>query len=305
MGSGAFFNPKTNSMNKLKLSAVIMPEVQGDEQFFARKARNNDFDGLMDPIIGFDHFELTHDIFGPHPHAGMSAISYVFEKSAPYHSIDSRGNNVIITPGSLLWTYAGKGIVHSEFPVPDGAAVEGLQLFVNIPASQKQQDPKSIFIDKSQIPEIKQEGVRVRVVCGGSGTTLNKTQTPDELTLLHVFLEAGKEFSHQIPAQWSGTVLAVEGYFDFMTSQSTTELEEGMVIAMGESDFEETIKFIAITNSELLFISGKPLHEPLFSKGALVMDSEEALANATENFKNGKMGFIERKGENRKVIKPV
>ncbi|WP_199866276.1 pirin family protein [Flavobacterium sp. Root186] len=292
-------------MNKLKLSAVIMPEVQGDEQFFARKARNNDFDGLMDPIIGFDHFELTHDIFGPHPHAGMSAISYVFEKSASYHSIDSRGNNVIITPGSLLWTYAGKGIVHSEFPVPDGAAVEGLQLFVNIPASQKQQDPKSIFIDKLQIPEIKQEGVRVRVVCGGSGTTLNKTVTPDELTILHVFLEAGKEFSHQIPAQWSGTVLAVEGYFDFMTNQSTTQLEEGMVIAMGESDFEETIKFIAITNSELLFISGKPLHEPLFSKGALVMDSEEALANATENFKNGKMGFIERKGENRKVIKPV
>lgn len=282
-----------------------MPEVQGDEQFFARKARSNDFDGLMDPIIGFDHFELTHDIFGPHPHAGMSAISYVFEKSASYHSIDSRGNNVIITPGSLLWTYAGKGIVHSEFPVPDGAAVEGLQLFVNIPASQKQQEPKSILIDKSQIPEIKGEGVRARVVCGESGTTLNKTQTPDELTILHVFLEAGKEFSHQIPAHWSGTVLAVEGYFDFMTSQSTTELEEGMVIAMGESDFEETIKFIAITNSELLFISGKPLHEPLFSKGALVMDSEEALANAAENFKNGKMGFIERKGENRKVIKPV
>ncbi|WP_264537510.1 pirin family protein [Flavobacterium sp. N1736] len=292
-------------MNKLVLSTVITPEVQGDEQFFARKARAKDFDGLMDPIIGFDHFELKKDIFGPHPHAGMSAISYVFENSAPYHSIDSRGNNIVITPGSLLWTYAGKGVVHSEFPVPDGATVEGLQLFVNIPAHKKQEDPKSVFIDKAKIPEIKEEGVRVRVVCGETGNVTNKVETPDELTLLHIFIEAGKEFSHQLPAQWSGTVFAIEGYFDFITSQTTTEIEEGMVMAMAESNFDEPLKFIGITNCQLLLISGKPLHEQLFSKGAMVMDSEEALANADENYKKGKMGFIEIEGKTRKVIKPV
>lgn len=292
-------------MNKLVLSTVIAPDVQGDEQFFARKARSKDVDGLMDPVIGFDHFELKHDIFGPHPHAGMSAISYVFENSAPYHSIDSRGNNIMITPGSLLWTWAGKGVVHSEFPVPDGATVEGLQLFVNIPAAKKQLNPQSIFIDAAEIPEINKEGVRVRVVSGETGNVVNKTVTPDSLTMLHVFLEAGKEFSHALPAQWSGTVFAIEGYFDFMTNQATTELEEGMVIAAANSDNEEPLKFIAITNCQFIFISGKPLHEELFSKGAMVMDSEEALLEASENYKNGKMGFIEMNGENRKVIKPV
>lgn len=292
-------------MNKLVLSTVITPEVQGDEQFFARKARSKDFDGLMDPIIGFDHFELKHDIFGPHPHAGMSAISYVFEDSAPYHSIDSLGNNVVITPGSLLWTYAGKGVVHSEFPVPDGATVEGLQLFVNIPAAKKQQAPKSVFIDKSQIPEIKEEGVHVRVVCGKSGDVVNKIETPDELTILHVFLEAGKEFVHILPAQWSGTTIAIEGYFDFITNQATTELEEGMVISGAHSDNNEPLKFIAITNCQFILISGKPLNETLFSKGAMVMDTEEALSNALENYKNGKMGFIEMEGESRKIIQPI
>jgi redox-sensitive bicupin YhaK (pirin superfamily) len=292
-------------MNKLVLSAVITPEVQGDEQFFARKARSKDFDGLMDPIIGFDHFELKHDIFGPHPHAGMSAISYVFEDSSPYHSIDSLGNNVLITPGSLLWTYAGKGVVHSEFPVPDGATVEGLQLFVNIPAVKKQNDPKSVFIDQSQIPEIKEEGVRVRVVCGKSRDVANKIETPDELTMLHVFLEAGKEFSHILPAQWSGTIIVIEGYFDFITNQSTTELEEGMVIAGAHSESDEILKFIAITNCQFILISGKPLNEALFSKGAMVMNSEEALSNALENYKNGKMGFIEMEGKSRKVIQPI
>ena len=100
-------------------------------------------------------------------------------------------------------------------------------------------------------------------------------------------------------------MLAVEGYFDFITNQATTELEEGMVISVAGSDLDEPLKFIGITNSELLFISGKPLNEAFFFKGALVMNSEEALSQAEENFKNGKMGFIEVKGRNRKVIKPI
>ena len=189
-------------MNKLKLSAVITPEVQGDEQFFARKARSNDFDGLMNPIIGFDHFELTKDVYGPQPNAGISVINYVFENSAPYHSLDSKGNDTIITPGSVSWSSTGKGIVHSEFPVTEGTAVEGLQLFINTPASKKQDELKRVLIDHSQIPEIKTEGIRVRVVCGETGVFVNTVETPESVTILHVFLKAGKEFSHQLPAQW-------------------------------------------------------------------------------------------------------
>jgi redox-sensitive bicupin YhaK (pirin superfamily) len=292
-------------MNKLVVSEVFAPELEGDDLFFARKARSKEVDGLMDPVIGFDHFELKQDIFGPHPHAGMSAISYVFEDSASYHSIDSIGNNTIITPGSLLWTFAGKGIVHSEFPVPEGATVEGLQLFVNIPAPNKQLDPKSIFIDKSQMPEIKQEGVRVKVVCGKTGNIVNKAVTPDPITILHIFLGAGKLFKHQLPAGWSVTIFALTGVFDFMTNQSTVVLEEGTGIAVANSGTDEILEFVGITNCQLILISGKPLHEELFSKGAMVMNSKEALLNAEENYKNGKMGFIERAGEKRKVIKPV
>ena len=292
-------------MNKLKLSTVITPEVQGDDQFFARKARAKDFNGLMDPIIGFDHFELTTDSFGPHPHAGMSALSYVFEDSAPYHSIDSQGNNIVVTPGSLLWTWAGKGVVHTEFPVPDGASVEGLQLFINIAASKKQFYPKSVFIDKSQMPEIKDDGVLVRVVCGETGNIKNEINTPDPLTILHVFLEAGKEFTHVLPAQWSGTVYVVEGHFDFTTNEETLELEEGAVQSMAFSDDNEPLTFTGISNSQFLFISGIPLQEQIFAQGAMAMDSPEALSKALEDYKSGKMGFITMEGQTRKIVSPV
>lgn len=292
-------------MNKLKLSTTISPEVQGDNKFFARKARAKDFDGLMDPIIGFDHFELTTDSFGPHPHAGMSALSYVFEDSAPYHSIDSQGNNIVVTPGSLLWTWAGKGVVHTEFPVPEGASVEGLQLFVNIAADKKHLYPKSVLIEKDRMPEIKEDGLLVRVVCGETGNVKNEVHTPDPLTILHIFLEAGKEFTHHLPAQWSGTVYVVEGHFDLTTNEETRELEEGMVQAMSFSDSIEPLMFTGISNSQFLLISGVPLQEKIYTQGAMAMDSPEALSKALENYRNGKMGFITVEGETRTIVSPV
>lgn len=293
-------------MKNLQLSDVITPPVQGNEEFFARKVRAKDFYGLMDPIIGFDHFELTKDVFGPHPHAGMAALSYVFQDSAPYQSIDSLGNNITVTPGSLLWTWAGSGIVHSEYPMPEGATVEGLQLFVNIPAAKKHLKPQSIFIDQSQIPEIKKEGVKVRVVSGETEGAINPITTPEPLTLLHIFIEAEKEFTHTIPVGWSGTVFAVEGHFEVITDEQTTELEEGSALAMAQSEHAESITLKGIGNSsQLLFISGQPLHEEVFTKGAMAMESNESLTAALDNYHSGKMGFIQMEGETRTMVAPV
>lgn len=291
-------------MKNLKLSEVIIPPVQGNDEFFARKVRAKDFNGLMDPIIGFDHFELTKDIFGAHPHAGMAALSYVFQDSAPYQSIDSLGNDITVTPGSLLWTWAGSGVVHTEYPVPEGASVEGLQLFVNIPASKKHLSPQSIFIDESQMPEIKKDGLLVRVVSGETEGAINPISTPEPLTLLHVFIEAEQEFSHTIPTGWSGTVFGVEGHFDVITNEQTTELEEGGTLAMAEAGHAETITFRGVANSQLLFISGKPLHEEIFTKGAMAMESEESLAAALGNYNSGKMGFIVMENGIRTVVAP-
>jgi len=292
-------------MKKLQLSSIITPEVQGDEKFFARKVRAKDFEGLMDPVIGFDHFELTKDIFGPHPHAGMSALSYVFEDSAPYQSIDSLGNNVTVTPGSLLWTWAGKGVVHSEYPVPEGASVEGLQLIVNIPAGKKHLPPQSVFIDKSAMPEIVEDGVLVRVVCGQTNNIANKIVTPEPLTILHAFIEPEKEYMHTLPTGWSGTVYAVEGHFEIIINKQAIELEEGNVLAMSQSDYAEPLTFKGIGNSQLLFISGKPLREEIFTHGAMAMENRDALTAALADYNAGKMGFIKIDGTTRIVVAPV
>ena len=292
-------------MNRLKLSSIISPPVQGDEQFFARKVRAKEFNGLMDPIIGFDHFELTTDTFGPHPHAGMSALSYVFEDSVPYHSVDSLGNDVMVTPGSLLWTWAGSGVVHTEFPVPEGSSVKGLQLFVNIPAHKKHNPPQSIFIGQSQMPQLNSEGLSVKVICGNTGGVKNEVHTPDPLTMLHVSLAQGKEFTHVLPMGWSATVYVVDGLLDLTTSEGTGELAGGMVQSMSFSGSDEALTFTGASHSQLLLISGPPVAEQIFSHGAMAMESQESLNAALADYSNGKMGFVEIKDGIRQVILPV
>jgi hypothetical protein len=65
-------------MKHLEVSRVFQTVNTCDRQFAARKVCSIHCNGLLDPLIGFDHFELTTDVFGPHPHAGMSAVGYLF-----------------------------------------------------------------------------------------------------------------------------------------------------------------------------------------------------------------------------------
>jgi len=292
-------------MTSLKISDVVKTTNTGNGEFSAIKVRGNRFDGLMDPIIGFDHFQLTNDVFGAHPHAGMSAISYLFEDSVPYHNLDSIGTDRVITPGSLMWTWAGSGVVHTEFPVPNGARVHGLQLFVNIPAHKKQQRAKSLFIDSADIPEISGEGIKVRVVTGSTGGIKNAVQTPEEFTFLHIFLSAGKHFSHKLLPGRTGTVYVIGGSVAFKNQVTSLKLDTGAVVAFGSSENEEELEFGADADSQFVFLSGQPLNEPIFSSGAMAMSSPGELGKALSDFEEGKMGFIKMEGEIREIVLPV
>lgn len=292
-------------MKNLQISAVLQTKNTGSNEFSARKVRSAFFNGLMDPMIGFDHFQLTNDVFGAHPHAGMSAISYLFDDSVPYHNLDSIGTDRVITPGSMMWTWAGSGVVHTEFPVPNGGRVHGLQLFVNIAAHNKQHPPQSLFVDRAAIPEILEEGLKVRVISGSTGNNINPVQTPDKLTFLHIFISAGKSFTHNLPNGWTGTIYTISGNVDFVNTAGQTKLSAGTIIAVGLSDKDEDLTFRAEYDSEVILLSGVPLNEEVFSSGAMAMSSPGELGKAISDFEEGKMGFIKVQGENRKVVLPV
>lgn len=292
-------------MKHLEVSRVYQTVRSGDRQFSARKVRPIHFDGLLDPLIGFDHFELTTDVFGPHPHAGMSAVSYLFEDSAHYHNLDSAGTDVVITPGSLMWTWAGRGIVHTEFPEPEGERVHGLQVFVNAAARRKQQLPEALFIDSRDIPTVQMQGVTVRVVTGNTEAASNAVQTPDPLLFLDVLIEKGHSFRHELSVGWTATVYVISGGTVFSANGKSRDLALGQVLAAGRSDRQETLQFTTQVGARIILLSGKPLDEPIFSAGAMAMGSEEELGKAISDFEEGRMGFIRIEGNIRTIISPI
>src|ERR1044072_1674322 len=144
-------------MSDLKYSQIVKVPGVGHGEFSAFQARYNAFGGLMSPVIGFDHFKMKEDVFGAHKDMHMSALSYLFEDSVPYHNQDSMGTDLIITPGSLLWTWAGSGVVHHETPTVPGKEVHGLQLFLDIPPANRAMPPKSIYIPIETMPVVARE----------------------------------------------------------------------------------------------------------------------------------------------------
>ena len=107
--------------------------------FSALSFDHDEFDGLMDPLVMVDHFTMSKPTFGPHPHAGMSAVSVRSRTAgALFHNRDSLGPDIDLAPGDLYWLKAGRGAVHDAGPRP-GAQTHALQVFVNLPAAAKRE----------------------------------------------------------------------------------------------------------------------------------------------------------------------
>ena len=263
-------------MKKLTSSAIIRTALSGDFTFSARKISAKPFNGLMDPILGFEHFQLTDDVFGPYTQASVSAISYLFDDSVAVNHVDSMGTDITINPGSLLWTWAGQGVEHTEFPIPSGGRAHGLQVFINMPSYRKEGPPQHLYIDRSQIPESSENGVTIRVVTGRKEHLVNPAQTPEPMTCLHVFMEASKTFTHRLPGEWTATIYILHGVITFDNTAHQFQLDSGSVVAIGLSEQEEKLLFTASEASELIFLSGLPLQETSISAGS----SSHALARS-------------------------
>ncbi|MEN0053822.1 MAG: pirin family protein [Mucilaginibacter sp.] len=245
--------------SELKQSRIVKLAQTGNASFSAFRANRNDYGGLFSPIMGFDDFRLSTDVFGPHQHRHMSALSYLFDDSAPYHNQDSMGNDLTITTGSLLWTWAGSGVTHHEFPEVDGTKIHGLQLFLEIPTATRNLPPKSILIPVEEMPVRKEDGVKIKVVMGSTADLVNRVKTPENITFLDINMEEGKSFQHTMPAHWNGTIYLLTGTLDVEIPIGEPVLSSNDTLAIGCSDVDTQITFKAQANSHLLFISGSPI----------------------------------------------
>jgi redox-sensitive bicupin YhaK (pirin superfamily) len=262
----------------------------------------------FDPFLMLDDFHTSNpDEYLPgfpwHPHRGIETITYVLEGVVEHG--DSMGNKGVIGAGDVQWMTAGSGIIHQEMPQesPTGT-MWGFQFWANLPTAQKMMPPRYRDVKAADIPEVKLDnGVTVKVIAGEVGGV--KGPVGDiviEPEMLDITVPAGTAFNHPLPLGHTAFayVLAGEAYFDDQRDAYAYEM-----VGHGWSDTErrcacaaETVVLfehggsaIQVTTTDqpvrFLFVSGKPLNEPVAWYGPIVMNTQEELKVAFEEYQNG------------------
>ena len=272
-----------------------------------RRAFGNSHVPQFDPFLLLDDFRGDNPAaylkgFPWHPHRGIETITYVTAGTVAHG--DSLGNKGAITPGDIQWMTAGSGIIHQEMPQGDDQGrMYGFQLWANLPASHKMMAPRYRDVKASQIPEVTlPPGVKVKIICGQVNGTVGPVQ--DIVTdpeYLDVSVPAGAEFQHPIPAGHTAFAYVIDGagYFDperdafahEVIGANYFDLDRQCVcgnhtlVQYGDGDA------VAITAASgpvrFLLISGRPIGEPVAWYGPIVMNTQEELRLAFEEYQQG------------------
>lgn len=261
--------------------------------FEALSFGHEQFHGLMDPLVMVDHFTMTEPTFGTHPHAGMSAVSVLFEDSqGRFHNRDSLGNDLDLLPGDLYWLKAGRGAVHEEAPLP-GARTHALQIFVNLPARAKRDAPASLHVRAATMPVIDRDGARVRVVLGETRGVVGASSPALPLTILDVQLRAGSGYVHDIPPGHGVWLHSVRGDASVRVRGGTTHLARHAAMALRNGGEKTALEIRSTAGSQVVLLQGQPIDERFVQQGPFVMSSREELRAVAAEHAAGRLGSID------------
>jgi redox-sensitive bicupin YhaK (pirin superfamily) len=245
----------------------------------------------LDPFIMADHFRMWQPTFGPHPHAGFSAVTYLFDDSETgFRNRDSRGHQNDIAPGDLHWTLAGAGVMHEEIPQVHGQVAHGLQLFVNLPAHAKHMAPTALHVAAAHMPRLALGDGTAKLVFGqwqtaqGLAHAASPTPAPGDATLLDLWLPAGGKATLQLPSSQQALVLGISGAA-WVDGQSAG----AWALAAGAAF---TVQAPANEESRVAVLAGTPWSEPLFMQGPFGMASAADLQRAMQRYQAGEMGRL-------------
>jgi len=262
---------------------------------------------LFDPFLLIDDFRSDNPDhflkgFPWHPHRGIETITYVLSGDVEHG--DSLGNKGMISSGDVQWMTAGSGIIHQEMPKGDeNGRMYGFQLWANLPSGEKMMDPRYRDIASKQIPEVKLPNeTTIKIISGEvSGIKGPVEDIVIDPEFIDVTVPANSEFTH--PTKQGHTVFAYiidgQGYFCKEKNPFTYEVEGKNYFDIQRDPFVDNGTIVLFDDGEnisvftedhkvrFLLISGKPIGEPVAWYGPIVMNTQEELQTAFEEYKQG------------------
>ncbi len=248
----------------------------------------------LDPFLMLDAFrsESAEDYmagFPAHPHRGFETVTYLIAGRMRHR--DSAGHEGLLQSGGMQWMLAGRGVIHSEMPEQENGAMEGFQLWLNLPASDKLTAPAYRDVQSLEVPEfVTADGVRVKVLMGQSHGVAGAVQRPvTEPLVLDIHLPAGAPFSQDLPADFHAALYTYRGVVEI----AGTAVEEQRLAVLNQGDDQDGVTLTAITASRVSLIAGRPLHEPIVAHGPFVMNTEAEIQQAIADYQSGRLAVTD------------
>ena len=259
---------------------------------------------LADPFLLLDHMGAVEYAPGEakgapdHPHRGFETVSYMLDGKIRHR--DSHGGGGIITDGATQWMTAGAGIVHSEMPTEDlvtsGGLFHGVQLWVNLPASNKWNPPRYQDIESANLSLLASDdaGAVLRVIAGEMDGHAGPGSTFTPIAYAHATLAPGARLRAPWRPEFNALVYVLAGRGTVGAEQRP--ILEGQLAVLGDGDAIELSadprQDSNVLGLDALLLGGLPIREQIAWYGPFVMNTKAEILQAIEDYRAGRMGEI-------------
>lgn len=253
----------------------------------------------VDPFLLLHHYNFSISEFnnpfdlGPHPHRGFEPITLLF-KGEQFHR-DSLGNESTVKAGGVQWTTAGRGIVHAEAPTKEfvkrGGELEGIQLWLNLPAKHKMMPASYQHLEDEDIPKIYSDDhkFQLNIIAGKQRDTYGRIKTQTEVNVFTAASEKDGAIELIIPKTHQSLVYLLNGKIEINGNETLEKGKNQMVTFTTDG---ENIKIKSLEKSSLLILSGEPINEKITQYGPYVMNTQTEILEAMRDYQQGKMGYL-------------
>lgn len=286
------------------ISVTTAPQGFEGEGFPVRRAFAGVPSQLLDPFIHMDQMgEVEYASGEPrgtdwHPHRGFETVTYILD--GRFQHQDSHGGGGLIKNGATQWMTAGSGVLHIETPprdlVDSGGLFHGIQLWVNLPKSDKFLAPRYQNLTGDRVRLVTSDDAQslVRIIAGEIGAHAGPGSTHTPILMGHATVPGGARLSLPWRKDFNALAYVLSGRGTVGTQQHP--IREGQLVVFADGD---RVSFTADASQdskapslELVLLGGQPIREPVFQYGPFVMNSKAELIQAFEDFQSGRFGQV-------------
>ena len=281
-----------NTTTSRPVAQVVRPEpvVEGAGVHLRRSIGTRTLDHL-DPFLLLDHFESVEPRdyeagFPYHPHRGIETVTLIRHGEVKHG--DSLGHRGAIGAGDIQWMTSGSGIMHEEMPQVRPEGIAGLQLWLNLPASEKMSPPKYRDLDAARLPQTALDGGATARVIAGEAAGGRLAGPVEGLAVAPKFLDVtlvpGTTFREEVPRGHTAFAYVDHGEVSFGPEHA--RVAAPALVVFGDGDAVEASAHGG--GGRFLLAAARPLREPIARYGPFVMNTRAEIEETLREIRSGR-----------------